>query len=79
VQFQRKRERQKERKRFNVHLILTGPDAIPENAGEPEGDADLDGPEHDVVGVPATQIDPENENETIKILHHKSKDTLNLN
>jgi hypothetical protein len=59
--------------------MLTGSDAIPENAGEPEGDADLDGSEHDVVRVPATQIDPENENETIKMLHYKSKDTFNLN
>jgi len=53
--------------------MLTGPDAIPENAGEPEGDADLDGSEHDVVRVPAAQIDPETKTESYKCYTTKVK------
>ena len=45
------------KKRFK--WSLTGPDAVPEDAWEPEGDANLNDPEDEVVGVPAAQVNPE--------------------
>ena len=38
---------------------LLGPDAVPQDAGEPQGDADLNGAEHDVVRVTTGQVDSE--------------------
>ena len=40
-------------------IFCTWPDAVPEDAREPESNTDLDGPEDDVMGVPAAQVDPE--------------------
>ena len=35
-------------------------DTVPKDTGKPQSDSDLDGPEYDIMGIAARQIDSEN-------------------
>ena len=45
--------------RIPITRVYTWSDAVPEHAWEPEGDANLNDPEDEVVGVSAAQVNPE--------------------
>ena len=69
-----------------VHYFLTWPDAVPEDAREPERDPNLDGAKDDVVGIAAAQINPDTEMKekvNLEILHRTFSllcmDQLNIN